>query len=163
MVSPAVALTAVWCWTCHMYNCLFPSCLATLLLRPQDIVARLLLTLYPSSLGSRSQLALSITSCGCLSRGASCCLWPAAIFSGMLQNCSSVCICCQVSREPVINLTGFPGSHSELQMNAGSQSWPFPVSHSLAFGRKMSRMFRWNWMMGFVDQCLSPSTLTSLS
>jgi len=61
MVSPAVALIAVWCWTCHMYNCLFPSCLATLLLRPQDIVARLLLTLYPSSLGSRSQLALSIT------------------------------------------------------------------------------------------------------
>lgn len=57
-------------------------------------------------------------------------------FSGMLQNVSSVCICCQVSYEAVSNLTGLPGSPSELEMNTDSQHLPFPVSQLLDIRQK---------------------------
>ncbi|XP_009460484.1 PREDICTED: bifunctional purine biosynthesis protein PURH [Nipponia nippon] len=54
----------------------------------------------------------------------------------MLQNGSSVCICCQVSYEAVGNLTAFPGSPSELEMNTDSQHLPLPVSQRLDIRQK---------------------------
>lgn len=70
----------------------------------------------------------------------------------MLQNGSSVCTCCQVSYEAVSDLTGFPGSPSELEMNTGSQHLPFPVSQLLDIREKGEQKVWWNLVMGSVPK-----------